>query len=112
MPAAQPPISARETLEETLRKAAFKAPSLQYQSAASAGMRREGNIRLNSKGSTRMGLTEHQTARGAGNDYAFAKRFCAKRFCAMRFCRVPACIVAIALVFGFTTAASAQGAVR
>jgi len=82
-------------------KAAFKAPSLPYQSTI-----RTDTAQANIKGPTRMGPSKHGARSAVNRDNVAVGLSCWLR------ARLTAASLAIAFFLGLTAAASAQGAVR
>jgi invasion protein IalB len=87
-------------------RTAFKAPSLRYQSTVQVGIRR-GNIKEILEGSTLMGPSKHRARNAASRGHPFAAGFGRLTGAALTVTSL-----AVALFFGLTAAASAQGAVR
>jgi invasion protein IalB len=88
-------------------KAAFKAPSLPYQSTI-----RTDTAQANIKGPTRMGPSKHGARSAVNRDNAFAVGFSCWLRANLAATSLTATSLAIAFLLGLTAAASAQGAVR
>jgi invasion protein IalB len=91
---------------------AFKAPSLRYQSTIQIGICR-GNIKEILEGSTLMGPSKHRARNAANCGHPFAAGFGRLMMGAkLTVTRLTVTSLAVALFFGLTASASAQGAVR